>query len=67
MMGIRENVFVNYLGTPASKNYTELGYSINGILRIFRLEAATSFIDGKFYDYGFRVGIATNIVVNFND
>ncbi|RAW02978.1 DUF5686 and carboxypeptidase regulatory-like domain-containing protein [Pseudochryseolinea flava] len=67
MMGIRENVFVNYLATPASKNYTELGYSINGILRIFRLEAAASFLDGKFLDYGFRIGIATNIVVNFND
>lgn len=67
MMGIRENVFVNYLATPAAKNYTETGYSIDGILRIFRLEGAVSFLDGKYLDYGFRIGIATNIGVNFAD
>jgi hypothetical protein len=67
MMGIRENVFVNYLATPYSEHYTEAGYSINGILRLFRLEAAASFIDGRYYDWGLRVGIATNFTVNFND
>jgi hypothetical protein len=66
-MGIRENVFVNYLATPGAKNYVETGYSINGILRIFRVEAAASFIDGRYYDWGVRVGIATNITVNFSD
>ncbi|MEO5601829.1 MAG: DUF5686 and carboxypeptidase regulatory-like domain-containing protein [Cyclobacteriaceae bacterium] len=67
LAGIRENVFVNYLATPTSKNYTEIGYSIDGILRIFRLEAAAAFRDGKYLDYGFRIGIATNITVNFSD
>ncbi len=67
MAGIRENVFVNYLATHHSKNYTELGYSIDGILRIFRLEAITSFQDGRYLDYGFRFGIATNFLVNFSD
>lgn len=67
LAGIRENVFVNYLATPTSKNYTELGYSIDGILRIFRLEAAAAFRDGKYLDYGFRIGIATSIAVNFSD
>ncbi|HEY3429037.1 MAG TPA: DUF5686 and carboxypeptidase regulatory-like domain-containing protein [Cyclobacteriaceae bacterium] len=67
MLGIRENVFVNYLATPTSKNYTELGYSIDGILRIFRLEGAVAFRDGKYLDYGFRIGIATNIAVRFSD
>lgn len=67
LAGIRENVFVNYLATPTSRNYTEIGYSIDGILRIFRLEAAAAFRDGKYLDYGFRIGIATNIVVNFSD
>jgi hypothetical protein len=66
LAGIRENVFVNYLATPSSKNYTEIGYSIDGILRIFRLEAA-AFRDGKYVGYGFRFGIATNIAVNFSD
>ena len=67
MAGIRENVFVNYLATPHSQNYTEVGYSIDGILRIFRLEAAASFINGKQHDYGFRIGIASTISVNFSD
>jgi hypothetical protein len=67
LMGIRENIFLNYLATPTSLNYTEIGYSIDGILRIFRLEGAAAFQDGKFLDYGFRFGIATNIDINFND
>jgi Family of unknown function (DUF5686)/CarboxypepD_reg-like domain len=67
LAGITENFFVNYLATPSSKNYTELGYGIDGILRIFRLEAVTGFRDGKYMDYGFRIGIATGIGVNFND
>lgn len=67
LAGIRENVFVNYLATPASKNYTEVGYSIDGILRMFRLEAAAAFRDGAYMGYGFRIGIATNIAANFSD
>ncbi len=67
LTGITENVFVNYLATPTSKNYTEVGYGIDGILRIFRLEAVTSFQDGKYLDYGFRLGIATSIGIQFND
>ncbi len=67
MLGIQENIFVNYLASPTSKNYTEVGYSIDGILRIFRLEAAAAFQDGKYLNYGIRIGIATNIGVNFED
>jgi len=67
LAGIRENIFINYLATPTSKNYTEVGYSIDGILRIFRLEAAASFRDGKYLDYGFRIGIASYITANFSD
>jgi hypothetical protein len=67
LAGIRENVFLNYLATPTSKNYTEVGYSIDGILRFLRLEAAASFRDGQFLDYGFRIGIATSLGVEFSD
>nr|HPH47811.1 DUF5686 family protein [Chryseolinea sp.] len=65
--GITENVFVNYLATTSSKNYTEIGYGIDGILRIFRLEAAAAFQNGQYLNYGFRVGVATSITINFND
>jgi hypothetical protein len=67
LAGIRENIFLNYLATPTSKNYTEVGYSIDGILRIFRLEAAASFYNGQYKDYGFRIGIATTLMTNFAD
>ena len=61
LMGIRENVFVNYLATPTSRNYFEVGYSIDNIFRIFRLELATSFQDGRYRDFGILVGIASNL------
>jgi hypothetical protein len=67
LAGIRENIFVNYLASPTSGNYTELGYSIDGILRIFRLEAAAAFRKGRYLDSGFRIGIATYIGANFSD
>ena len=65
LTGITENIFVNYLAIPSSPNYVELGYSLDGILRIFRLEGAVSFFNGDTQDYGFRIGIATSVGVNF--
>jgi len=67
MFGIRENIFVNYLATPTSQHYTEIGYSIDGILRIFRLEAAVGFQNGQYLNYGFRIGITTGIAMRFSD
>jgi Family of unknown function (DUF5686) len=56
-LGFKENLFVNYLLTPQSKHYTEVGYAFDGIMKFIRLEAIASFQDGKYMDYGFRVGI----------
>jgi len=67
MLGITENIFFNYLATPSSGNYTEVGYGLEGILRIFRLEVAAAFRDGNYVQNGFRIGIATSITLNFND
>jgi hypothetical protein len=67
MMGITENVFLNYLATPQAQNYTELGYGIEGILRVFRLEFAAAFRDGRYIENGFRIGIATSVMIDFND
>ncbi|MCB9300178.1 MAG: carboxypeptidase-like regulatory domain-containing protein [Lewinellaceae bacterium] len=61
LLGIKENVFVNYLATPTSKNYTEVGYSIDNIFRFLRVEAAVSFQDGKYRDWGILLGIASNL------
>jgi hypothetical protein len=67
LTGIRENIFVNYLATPSSQNYTELGYGIDGILRVFRLEAAAAFQDGRYIDTFFRIGISTSLTAAFSD
>jgi len=61
LMGIKENVFSNYLYTPSSQHYFELGYGIDNIFRVFRLEFVTSFRDGSYDDFGVRIGIASNI------
>jgi len=61
MMGLKENVFINYLATPTAQHYTELGYSIDNILRIFRIESVFAFQDGRYYDWGIRIGIASNL------
>ena len=61
MLGMRENLFVNYLSTPTSQNYVELGYSLDKIFRFFRVEAVASFQDGKYKDFGVLIGISTDI------
>jgi len=58
-LGIKENIFVNYLSTDKSQNYFELGYSIDKIFRVFRLEFVTSYQDFKYENFGIRVGIAS--------
>lgn len=61
LLGIKENAFVNYLHTPTSEHYFEVGYGIDNIFRLFRLEFVTSFQDGAYEDFGVRIGIASNI------
>ncbi|NJN42094.1 MAG: hypothetical protein HC811_07610 [Flammeovirgaceae bacterium] len=64
LTGIQENIFINYLYAPTSQNYTEVGYSLDGLLRIFRLEVATAFQNGTYLSYGFRIGISTAITID---
>jgi hypothetical protein len=59
LMGLKEDLFVNYLYTPTSDNYTEVGYSIDNILRVLRVEFVTSFRDFKYDDFGVRISVAS--------
>ncbi len=59
--GLKENFIVNYLYTNESDNYTELGYSIDYIFRVFRLEFITAFQNGRYQEFGIKIGIATNL------
>lgn len=67
LVGISENLFVNYLAAHTSQNYTEVGYALDGILRVFRLEAAASFMNGRYVTYGVRIGIARSIAIQFDE
>ena len=64
--GVKESVFANYLGTDSSQNYTELGYSIDNIFRLFRLEGVAAFQDGAYKDWGIRFGVAAFLDEMFN-
>lgn len=65
--GIRENLFVNYLKTSYSPNYFEVGYSLDNVFRLFRVEVASSFYNGNYKETGVRVGIATVFRFNSDD
>ena len=67
LLGVQENVFTAVLVTPSLGTYSEIGYSIDGILRLFRIEGAASFVNGKYNGYGVRIGIASSIVSGFGD
>ena len=62
--GIRENLFFNYLKTENSPHYWELGYSLDNLFRLFRLEMGAGFENEKYSSGGFRFGIATFISIN---
>ena len=60
LLGLKENVFAHYLNTPTSKNYTEIGYGLDGlvpkILPFFRVEVISQWQDAKYQGLGFRIG-----------
>jgi uncharacterized protein DUF5686/carboxypeptidase-like protein len=64
--GVKEIVFLSYLVTPFSGNYIELGYGIDNLFRIFRVEGAAAFRDGRYSGFGIKVGIATSITTEEN-
>jgi len=65
--GVRENIFFNYLKTDNSPNYWEVGYSLDNLFRIFRVEFGAGFEDDNFLRGGVRLGVATFININFED
>lgn len=60
-LGLKEGFFVNYLLTNSSNNYSEIGYSLEGILKFFRIEVATQYEDFKYKGWGIRVGVSTSL------
>ncbi len=64
--GVRENIFFNYLKTENSPHYWEVGYSLDNLFRIFRVEMGAGFEGGTFQRAGMRFGIASFININFD-
>lgn len=60
LAGLKENIFVHYLATPASQNYTEVGYGLDGLIPsvfpFFRVEVISQFQAGQYQGLGFRIG-----------
>lgn len=60
LVGLKENLFVHYLATPSSQNYTEVGYGLDGlipqVLPFFRVEVISQFQNAEYKGLGFRVG-----------
>lgn len=61
--GMRENIFFNYLKHENSPNYWEVGYSLDQVLRVLRIEVAAAFMDRDYKEVGLRIGVAT--ILNF--
>ncbi|MBK9679266.1 MAG: carboxypeptidase-like regulatory domain-containing protein [Saprospiraceae bacterium] len=57
--GIRENLIINALSTTDHPLYSELGYGINYIFRVLRVEGVTTWQDGTYQGFRFRFGLAT--------
>ena len=56
-LGIKEDLFLNYLNTKTVKNYYELGYGIDGIFKLLRLEVLTNIKAGEKLGWGWKVGV----------
>lgn len=61
--GVQENVFLNYLKTENSPHYVEVGYSLDNLFRIFRVEIGAGFENGNYLRGGVRFGVATFIQI----
>lgn len=59
--GISETIQLHYLKVPAIKNYTEVVYGIDNILRLIRLELVAQFHENNFQGLGYRVGTSIRI------
>ena len=62
--GIRESLSVNYLRTEHSPNYTEVGYGLENILHMIKVEAFTAWEDDGYKAFGIRVGISVGNTIS---
>jgi ribosomal protein L19 len=61
LTGVKELAYISYLVTPSSGNYVEVGYGLDNLIRILRVEVSSSFIDGQYSGFGIKIGVAASI------
>lgn len=62
--GLKENVFAHYLYTQkAGLNYVEIGYGLDGILRLLRAEIVANFVNGQYQHVAIRLGLNSKIQI----
>lgn len=62
MLGIKENLFANYLKTTDAPHYVEVGYTIDNLFNILRIEFAYNFNTSPIAPaFGWRLGLATRV------
>jgi hypothetical protein len=61
LAGLTEHFNINHLITPSVNNYTEIGYSVTNIFRLFRIDVTGAFLDGKYEDFRVQIGITSNL------
>lgn len=59
MLGLKENLTFSFLYTPTAKDYFEIGYGLDNIYKFFRAEVGASFLNGKYQNTYFRVGVSS--------
>ncbi|MFZ4400696.1 MAG: DUF5686 and carboxypeptidase regulatory-like domain-containing protein [Bacteroidales bacterium] len=65
--GVRESISFNYLKTEYSPHYYELGYGLENLLKIFKIEVFNSFENGKSKEFGIKLGISMSGAIRFNE
>jgi len=61
LTGIKETLQVHYLSVPTLKNYTELVYGVDNIVRLVRVELVSRFHGADFKGLGFRIGTSFRV------
>jgi hypothetical protein len=61
MAGIREDLMIHYLYSNSLDHYLEVGYALDNLFRLFRLEIIGQFDNLNYRGVGFRIGFAKNI------
>ena len=54
---LQEVITVNYLTSGTNGNYLECGFGLENIKMIGRIDCLVNFLDGKYQDWGIRLGV----------